>query len=77
MYILRDRSYSVVLEYMSKMHRRFAFDMNKVAKSLSELGAIESFANGQSRTFNIRIFGQTFIKLKGNRFKEIVEKSLA
>lgn len=74
--LLKDRSYSAVRDYEAQMRRRFAFDMTKILKSLDELGAVVSFKNGGcNRTYSLRKNGKTFVQIRGDRFKEIVEKN--
>ena len=75
LWILKDESYIAVRDYMQRLRRRFPFDMAKILKSLSELGCIESFANGKSKTYNRRIDGRTYFKVNGERFRELIDKN--
>lgn len=72
-FLLKDTSYEAVTNYEQRMRRRFPFDMTKILKSLSEFDAVYSFANGKSRTFNVRKEGRTFFKINGKVFRQKVE----
>lgn len=71
--LIRDQAFKAVRTYEQSMGRYFPFDMQKILKSLDELGAVCSFANGRNRTFSVRKGGRNLIQIKGNRFKELVE----
>ena len=71
-YLLKDQSYALALNYMQKQRKRFPFDMAKVLKSLSELGCVESFPNGKSRTYNYRYEGRTYFKLISTKSQAVV-----
>lgn len=71
-YLLKDQSYALALNYMQKQRIRFPFDMAKVLKSLSELGCVESFPNGKSRTYNYRYEGRTYFKLISTKSQAVV-----
>ena len=75
LWILKDESYIAVRDYMQRLRKRFPFDMAKILKSLSELGCIESFSNGKSKTYNRRIDGRTYFKVNGERFRELIDKN--
>ena len=75
-WLLRDESYIAVRDHMQRLRIRFPFDMRKILKSLDELGCIEGFSNGHgNRTYNSRKDGRTYFKVKGERFRELVEKN--
>ena len=75
LYLLKDQSYALVLTYLQRLRIRFPFDMAKVLKSLSELGCVESFPNGKSRTYNYRLEGRTYFKLISAKSQAVVNST--
>ena len=71
--LIRDQAFKAVRTYEQSMGRYFPFDMQKILKSLDELGAVCSFANGRNRTFSVRKGGRNLIHIKGKIFRELVE----
>lgn len=71
--LIRDLAYERVLDYESRMRRRFAFDLPKILKSLYEQEEVlYKFPNGRSDTYVIKKNRQIFIKLNGEKFNKIV-----